>query len=142
MLIVSNKYDIMDYVRKELKDDVIYDCRLTKHRDKRSAEQNALAWAVITEIANELRANKFDVYFDMLKAYGQSFIIETDLDEATLSAYFKYYETLPGGQYIIYRGSSEYNSYEMSVFIDGILNEAAQMDIAIAPYQEVLTRER
>lgn len=134
MLIVSDKYDIEDYVRKELKDGVIYDCRIVKHRDKRSAEQNALAWAIITDIANELRANKFDIYFDMLKRYGQSFIIETDLDEANLAGYFKYYESLPGGQWRIYRGSSEYDSYEMTVFIDGLLDEAAQMGISINKY--------
>ncbi len=129
MLLTSKKTEIIDYIRNELKDDVVYDCRITKHRDKRSAEQNALAWAYITEIANELRRDKFDVYFDMLKRYGQSFIIATELDEDLLGTYFKYYESIPGGQYIIYRGSSEYDSYEMTVFIDGIMSEAEEMGI-------------
>ncbi len=66
MLITSKKQEIIDYIRNELKDDLVYDCKLTQHRDKRSAEQNALAWAYITEIANCLRRNKFDVYFEML----------------------------------------------------------------------------
>ena len=65
----------------------------------------------------------------MLKRYGQSFIIATQLDPDLLGAYFKYYESLPGGQYIIYRGSSEYDSYEMTVFIDGIMSEAEEMGI-------------
>ncbi len=43
MLITSKKQEIIDYIRNELKDDLIYDCRITRHRDKRSAEQNALA---------------------------------------------------------------------------------------------------
>ena len=129
MLLTSKKTELIDYIRDELKDDVVYDCRITKHRDKRSAEQNALAWAYITEIANELRRDKFDIYFEMLKRYGQSFIIATELDEDLLGTYFKYYESLPGGQYIIYRGSSEYDSYEMTVFIDGIMSEAEEMGI-------------
>lgn len=129
MLLTSKKTEIIEYINNELQDDVVYDCRITKHRDKRSAEQNALAWAYITEIANELRRDKFDVYFDMLKRYGQSFIIATELDEDLLGTYFKYYESLPGGQYIIYRGSSEYDSYEMTVFIDGIMSEAEEMGI-------------
>lgn len=129
MLITSKKQEIIDYIATQLTDDEIYDCRLTKHRDKRSAEQNALAWAYITEIANYLRRNKFDVYFDMLKRYGQSFIVATQLDEDLLGAYFKYYEPIGAGQYIIYRGSSEYDSYEMTVFIDGIMSEAEEMGI-------------
>lgn len=129
MILTSKKQEIIDYIRNELKDDCVYDCRITKHRDKRSAEQNALAWAYITEIANCLRRNKFDVYFEMLKRYGQSFIISTELDEDLLGSYFKYYESLPGGQYIIYRGSSEYDSYEMTVFIDGVMSEAEEMGI-------------
>ena len=136
MLLTSKKTELIDYIRDELKDDVVYDCRITKHRDKRSAEQNALAWAYITEIANELRRDKFDIYFEMLKRYGQSFIIATELDEDLLGTYFKYYESLPGGQYIIYRGSSEYNSYEMTVFIDGIMSEAEEMGIGGAIARE------
>lgn len=121
MLITSKKQEIIDYIRNELKDDLVYDCKLTQHRDKRSAEQNALAWAY----ANCLRRNKFDVYFEMLKRYGQSFIVATELDEDLLGTYFKYYEKLSDGQYIIYRGSSEYDSYE----IDGIMSEAEEMGI-------------
>lgn len=136
MLLTSKKTELMDYIRDELKDDVVYDCRITKHRDKRSAEQNALAWAYITEIANELRRDKFDIYFEMLKRYGQSFIIATELDEDLLGTYFKYYESLPGGQYMIYRGSSEYDSYEMTVFIDGIMSEAEEMGIGGAIARE------
>lgn len=136
MLLTSKKTELIDYIRDELKDDVVYDCRITKHRDKRSAEQNALAWAYITEIANELRRDKFDIYFEMLKRYGQSFIIATELDEDLLGTYFKYYESLPGGQYIIYRGSSEYDSYEMTVFIDGIISEAEEMGIGGAIARE------
>lgn len=136
MLLTSKKTELIDYIRDELKDDVVYDCRITQHRDKRSAEQNALAWAYITEIANELRRDKFDIYFEMLKRYGQSFIIATELDEDLLGTYFKYYESLPGGQYIIYRGSSEYDSYEMTVFIDGIMSEAEEMGIGGAIARE------
>lgn len=136
MLLTSKKTELIDYIRDELKDDVVYDCRITKHRDKRSAEQNALAWAYITEIANELRRDKFDIYFEMLKRYGQSFIIATELDEDLLGTYFKYYESLPGGQYIIYRGSSEYDSYEMTVFIDGIMSEAEEMGLGGAIARE------
>lgn len=136
MLLTSKKTELIDYIRDELKDDVVYDCRITKHRDKRSAEQNALAWAYITEIANELRRDKFDIYFEMLKRYGQSFIIATELDEDLLGTYFKYYESLPGGQYMIYRGSSEYDSYEMTVFIDGIMSEAEEMGLGGAIARE------
>jgi hypothetical protein len=59
------------------------------------------------------------------------------LSNIDVSGYFKYYEpigsaSLQGKEfthYKIYKGSSEYNTYEMSVLIDGIVHEAEQLDI-------------
>ena len=68
----------------------------------------------------------------MLKHYGQRIALRlrADIDPA---GYFKYYEEAGRlGEYIEYfcfKGSSEYDSREMSVFIEGIIQEAEQLGI-------------
>lgn len=107
-----------------------------EHKEKRSLNANAYAWKLITEIGNVTRLSKEEVYLDMLKHYGQSEIVSV-LSNIDVSGYFKYYEAIGTAKlqgkdfthYKIYKGSSEYNTYEMSVLIDGIVHEAKQLDI-------------
>ena len=107
-----------------------------EHKKKRSLNANAYAWKLITEIGNATRLSKEEVYLDMLKHYGQSEIVSV-LSNIDVSGYFKYYEAIGTAKlqgkdfthYKIYKGSSEYNTYEMSVLIDGIVHEAEQLDI-------------
>lgn len=107
-----------------------------EHKEKRSLNANAYAWKLITEIGNVTRLSKEEVYLDMLKHYGQSEIVSV-LSKINVSGYFKYFEAVGSASlqgkdfthYKVYKGSSEYNTYEMSVLIDGIVHEAEQLDI-------------
>lgn len=109
---------------------------LKKHFNKRSLDANAYAWKLITEIANELRVSKEDVYLLMLKRYGQSEIISV-LAHIPLQGFVKYYEEAGESElngktfkhYKIYKGSSEYDTREMSILIDGIVSEAKELGI-------------
>ena len=72
----------------------------------------------------------------MLRDYGQSEIVSVRAD-IDISGYFKYYEefgrgTVNGKEFIhykIYKGSSEYDSREMAIFIDGVVQEAQALGI-------------
>lgn len=116
-----------------------------EHKEKRSLNANAYAWKLITEIGNVTRLSKEEVYLDMLKHYGQSEIVSV-LSNIDVSGYFKYYEAIGTAKlqgkdfthYKIYKGSSEYNTYEMSVLIDGIVHEAEQLDIQTLTPAELL----
>ena len=107
-----------------------------RYREKRSLNANNYAWAIMTEIANVLRASKEEVYLNMLKRYGQSEIISV-LSHIPIGEYVKYCEeagesTLNGKQfkhYKVYKGSSEFDSREMSIFLDGVVSEAKEMGI-------------
>ena len=107
-----------------------------QYREKRSLNANNYAWELITKIADVMRLNKEDVYLNMLKAYGQSEMISV-LSHIDISPYLKYYEeagqsTLHGKEfthYKVYKGSSEFDTREMSIFIDGIVQEAKNLDI-------------
>lgn len=105
-------------------------------REKRSLNANNYAWELITKIADAMRLNKDDVYLNMLKAYGQSEMISV-LSSIDIAPYLKYYEeagqsTLNGKDfthYRVYKGSSEFDTMEMSIFIDGIVQEAKNLGI-------------
>ena len=110
--------------------------KIDKHREKRSLNANNYAWKLLTEIANVLRADKEDVYLLMLKRYGQSEIISV-LAHIPINEYVKYCEeagesTLNGKlfkHYKVYKGSSEFDTREMSIFLDGLVSEAKEMGI-------------
>lgn len=110
------------------------------YRQKRSLNANAYAWSLINEIANKLRTSKDEVYLEMLKRYGQSKIISV-LSEIDISRFVKYYEEIgkghvEGKEFTHYRcfiGSSEYDSREMAILIDGIIDEAEALGIDTLP---------
>lgn len=115
-----------------------------EHHEKRSLNANAYAWSLIGKIADVVRSSKDEVYLMMLKRYGQSEMVSV-LSDIDISGYFKYYEevgraTLQGKEfthYRVYKGSSEYDSREMSILIDGIVSEAKELDIETLPPCEV-----
>lgn len=110
--------------------------KIDKHREKRSLNANAYAWLLIGKIADNRRLSKEEVYLQMLKDYGQSQVISV-LAHVPMKGLVKYYEvmgesTLNGKlfkHYKIYKGSSEYDTREMSIFIDGIVSEAQELGI-------------
>lgn len=110
------------------------------YRQKRSLNANAYAWVLINEIANRLRTSKDEVYLEMLKRYGQSKVISV-LSEIDISRFVKYYEEIgkghvEGKEFTHYRcfiGSSEYDSREMAILIDGIVDEAQELGIDTLP---------
>ena len=115
-----------------------------EHHEKRSLNANAYAWVLITKIADVLRADKEQTYLMLLKRYGQSEIVSV-LSDIDVSGYFKYYEpiataTLQGKEfthYKIFKGTSEYDSREMAIFIDGIVSEAKELNIETMPEGEI-----
>jgi hypothetical protein len=110
------------------------------YRQKRSLNANAYAWALINEMANRLRTSKDEVYQEMLKRYGQSKVISV-LSDIDISRFVKYYEEIgkghvEGKEFTHYRcfiGSSEYDSREMAILIDGIVDEAQELGIDTLP---------
>lgn len=117
---------------------------IKEHKEKRSLNANAYAWALMGKIADELKTSKDEVYLEMLKRYGQSDIVSV-LSEINVTRYFKYFEeigraTLQGKEfthYRIYQGSSEYDTKEMAILIDGIISEAQELNIDVLPADEI-----
>ena len=116
--------------------DTVYDVKIDKHREKRSLNANAYLWKLVTEIGNILNKSKEEVYLQMLIDYGQSEMVSI-LSEIDVKGYFKYYKLagtsiLNGKEfnhYKIYKGSSEYDTKEMSILLGGVVQEAKNLGI-------------
>lgn len=116
--------------------DTVYDVKIDKHREKRSLNCNAYLWKLVTEIGNVLNKSKEEVYLQMLIDYGQSEMVSI-LSEIDVKGYFKYYKLagtsiLNGKEfnhYKIYKGSSEYDTKEMSILLEGVVQEAKNLGI-------------
>lgn len=113
---------------------------ILEYKEKRSLDSNSYAWVLIVKIADILRKNKNDVYLSMLKDYGQSAIIKIS-SVIKPNEYFKYYELVnikdDYSYYKVFKGSSEFDSKEMSIFIDGIITEAQDLGIETKTPQEI-----
>lgn len=117
---------------------------LVEHRKKRSLNANSYMWALINEIANAMRLSKEEVYLQMLKDYGQSEVISL-LSSINVDGYFKYYEVI--GESIlnnkefkhirIFKGSSEYDTREMSILLQGVVEEANSLGIETMTKDEI-----
>lgn len=115
-----------------------------EYKEKRSLTQNAYAWKLITELGNVLHKSKEDIYKVMLRDYGQSVIVSIS-EEVDMKKFFKYYEILGTG-YVdgrkfkhikFYKGSSEFDTREMSIFIDGIIQECEEQGIPTLTKDEI-----
>lgn len=128
----------------ELKDCEKLSIDIKPYRAKRSLNANAYAWKLIGEIADIVRASKDEVYLEMLKRYGQSEIFSV-LSHIPFGEYVKYYEqagesVLNGKRfthYKVYKGSSEFDTREMSILIDGIVSEAKNLGIQTETPEEL-----
>lgn len=137
---IGNPLKIIQWLYRQGKDKVF---EIKEYTPKRSLSQNAYCWQLIGKIADIQRLKKEDVYFQMLKDYGQSEIISI-LASVNPKGFIKYYEEIGEGSingkqfkhYKVFKGSSEFDSREMSILIDGVIQEAKQYDI------ETLTPEQ
>ena len=130
---IGNAEAIIKFLFEQDRDKVF---EVREWKSKRSLTQNAYFYALCQEIANKTRQSKEVVHDQMLKDYGQSEIISV-LASIDVSGYFKYYDEFGTGtvngkefkHYKVYKGSSEMDSREMAILLDGVVFEAEQLGI-------------
>ena len=133
--------DLIQYLFEQDRDKLF---EIKEYKEKRSLSQNAYAWKLINEIGNKISKSKEELYVEMLKDYGQHEVISM-LSTIDPKGYFKYYEVIGTGivndkeftHYKIFKGSSEFNTLEMKIFIDGIIQEATQLGIPTITEKEL-----
>ena len=118
--------------------------KLLKPRKHRTLSQNAYLWKLVNEIANKVSKSKEEVYEEMLVDYGQSTLVSI-LSDINPNGYLKYYKEFGKGtvngkdftHYKVYKGSSEYNTIEMKILLDGVIQEAEQLGIPTLTEEEI-----
>lgn len=120
-----------------------------KYRNRRSLDANSYAWVLMTKIANhkDVASSKEEVYEDMLQKYGtfyedeDGFItitVKKSVDMTKIDGHWKYIkDNGKFASYLMIKGSSEYDSAEMSHFIDRIVEEAKDLGIETATPDEL-----
>lgn len=122
----------------EIKDAEKLDICMKKWRKKRSLNANNYAWQLMSELAKVHNTSKEEIYENMLKSYG-TYELDSDGKVAMISVLecvdcskFGLHVELAGkghvgekafNHYRVLKGSSEYDTKEMSKFIDGIVSE-------------------
>ena len=111
---------------------------VSPHKEKRSLNANGLLWMCLGEMANALRADKWDVYLQMLKRYGTytHICVHPKAVEAVKKQWREVEEVGRGTvngvesvQLLCYFGSSTMNSKEFSVLLDGVISEMKEMGL-------------
>ena len=131
-----NERNDFESIVDDLKDQDKLSIEIKPFRQHRSLNANAYCWVLIGKIADVVRAGKDEVYLKCLKRYGQSELISV-LSHVPIGNYLKYYEEAGESKlngkmfthYRVYKGSSEFDTREMSIFIDGVVSEAKDLGI-------------
>ena len=130
--------------------DKLKDCdveiTIEKYSEPRSLSANAYLWALVTKIGNALRLSKEEIYFEMLKSYGQGGTASVqEKDEKRFIKSWKYHEYLGESEtngklfkhYRFWVGSSEYSRSEFAILLDGVIRESENLGIPTKSQEEI-----
>ena len=117
---------------------------LKDYHEKRSLKANAYYWELLNQLANVLLMDKEELHLFLLQHYGQGEIVSVVAD-IDVKPYFKYYteagESVLNGKtfkhYKVYKGSSEMDSREMSILINGLVQECQNQGIETKSKAEI-----
>lgn len=116
--------------------------KLTRWTNKRSLNANALLWLCIEVIASAIRADKWEVYLQLLRKYGKfTYIcVKPGAVEAVKKQWRECEElghiNINGSdavQMLCYFGSSTYDTSEFSVLLDGTISEMKEIGVELPP---------
>lgn len=136
---------------------------LREHKEKRSLSQNGYYWTLVTKVAAKLRRSTAYVHNKILREHPHPFLLDgktvliplPDTDEAEDAAMeSQTFHVKPCSQvitgkdgqrlrtYMMLRGSSDYDTSEMSVLLDDLIEEAKLQGIeTITPRELEKIRE-
>ncbi len=139
-----------------LKDAELLDIKIAKHRNRRSLDANAYFHVLVNKLADKMRISKPRCKNIMIGRYGQPFYIdEGETAEAVIKTNIptsqmlenEFVHCMPCGHkvedgkelvfYKIFRGSSTYDTREMSILIDGTVSECKDLGIETLPPEEL-----
>lgn len=138
---IGTQREVINWALEQEKDKKL---EIKIYRPKRGLRANAYYWELVNELANVLRMDNDELHFILLQKYGQVQMVSV-LANIDVSGYFRYYleageSTLNGKtfkHYKVYKGSSEMDSREMSILINGLVEECKEQNIETRPQEEI-----
>lgn len=142
---------IPDEALSEIKRDKEYSIIIKRSVKKRSLDANSYMWVLLDEIAHhqEMRSSKDEVYEHMLQEYGPLYkdengyitiTVKEEVDMTRIAGHWKFYKESSDGKfksYFMIKGSSEYDTQEMSMFLDEVIKRAKELGIQTETPQEI-----
>ena len=143
--------DVESFYQKT-KRDMPLQIKVNQGRRKRSLDANAYAWVLMSKIAALSGLDKDSVYEMMLQRYGCfwqdeegnyfSFLLPAGEEPERAGIHAKcisssWRDGIAMDTYLLLKGSSEYDSQEMSQFIDGIILDCKDLGIETLPPEEL-----
>lgn len=127
---------IMSKVLFELDKDKRYQIIIKEESKKRTLTQNNYYWELEYQLASALNTSSTELHFELLKRYSQAILVPL-VPELDPKGYFKYYEKYKEAvisnkkaiYYKVYKGSSEMNTKEFKVLLDGLISECEEVGI-------------
>lgn len=137
-----NEPSVAAWYEKEKGTDILK-IAVSKFRKKRSIDANNYMWELLFKMAPILHTSKDELYLVMLEKYGTFFYLpalDRDLEDLRLAFRIvrlrgKITLTTQSGKVVeanqcqCYKGSSLYDTKEMSHLIDGIVSDAQELGI-------------
>ena len=139
---IGNAKAIIQWLFDQQDAEKLYEIK--EKKSKRSLTANAYYWSLLNQLASVMRTSSEEVHFMMLRRYGVCEVVSVR-SGINIKGYFKYFEEigksdLDGKEfchYKIYKGSSEMDSKEFSVLLDGLISECEEVGIPTLTPDEV-----
>lgn len=117
---------------------------IKEKKAKRTLTQNAYYWVLLHELAKALKIDNDTAHKMMLERYGAYEVISV-LNGIDLTGYFKYFDEIGSGtvngkqftHYKIFKGSSQMDSKEFAVLLDGLISDCEELGIPTLTREEI-----
>lgn len=117
---------------------------IKEKKAKRTLTQNAYYWVLLHELAKVLKIDNDTAHKMMLERYGTYEVISV-LNGIDLTGYFKYFDEIGSGtvngkqftHYKIFKGSSQMDSKEFAVLLDGLISDCEELGIPTLTREEI-----
>ena len=121
--------------------DVCLRLSIKKWKEKRSLDANSFYWVLNSQMAFALHTTPEELHEELLQRYGLldsddnghiSITVRSIVDMSRIDGHWKLYKVSRDGKwksYLRIRGTSEYDTAEMSYFLERVIEEALELGI-------------
>lgn len=121
--------------------DVCLRLSIKKWKEKRSLDANSFYWVLNSKMALALHTSPEELHEALLQRYGLldsdgeghiSITVRSKVDMSRIDGHWKLYKVSRDGKwksYLRIRGTSEYDTAEMSYFLERVIEEAQELGI-------------